>query len=120
MENTVTQVITDVKPKMSHNINNSASRIWTNKQLAQTVKQAKAGGFKIEKIDGFTRIYDAKFFEDETDKLILSSLPMMPGRNVVRIDRSYFENESKDMLAEQRAESAAEHSFNQQHPECNP
>jgi hypothetical protein len=120
MENTASQVITEVKPRMNHNISNSASRIWTNRQLAQTVKQAKAGGFKIEKLDGFTRIYDAAFFPDESDKLILSSLPMVPGRNVVRIDKSYFENESKEMLEEQRAESTAEHSFNQQHPECNP
>lgn len=113
MENTINQ-------KVKRDVQNSASRIWTNKQLAQTVKEAKAGGFKIEKKDGFTRIYDAKFFADETDKLILSSLPMRPGYVIVRIDRSYWENESKEMEKEQRAESAAEHSFNQQHPECNP
>jgi hypothetical protein len=86
-----------VYTKMKHSINNAVVRFWTNKQLAKTVREAKASKvFRIEKTNGFTRLYDPAFFPGEEEKLILSSLPGPNGMNMVRIDPSYFENESNN------------------------
>jgi hypothetical protein len=71
--------------KTLNDIQNSTSKVWTNKQLAETVKQAKQNGLIVNKGDEFVTITDPT-----NGRIILRSLKMSPTANIVRIDGSYF------------------------------
>jgi len=64
-------------------INNSTSRIWDNKQLAQTIKECRANGFIINKDEDTIEIIDNNI-------IVLRSLRSSVNSHIVRIDGSYF------------------------------
>ena len=68
-------------------INNSTTRIWTNADLKETVKQCKAAGFVVTRPSDMLQINDPS-----TGAVVLRSLPYQSNVNMVRIDQSYFES----------------------------
>ena len=70
-----------------NDIQYSTARIWTNEQLAKTVKQCKQQGFIVTKHDGMTTIVNP-----DADEVVLRSLKSGSGQ-LVRIDQGYFDPE---------------------------
>ena len=73
-----------------NDIKNSTSRVWTTDQLRETVAQARRAKLSVVKASGFTTITDPV-----TGLVVLRSLPMRPGVNMVRFDQSFFDGSRK-------------------------
>jgi hypothetical protein len=71
--------------KTLNQINNSTSKIWSNSQLNETVKQAKQNKLTVIKEDETVTIIDPI-----TNNVVLRSLKANTNNNIVRIDGSYF------------------------------
>ena len=78
---------------MANDIQNSASRIWSNTQLKETVNQFKAanklspGAYGIEKTPETCVITHLS-----TGQIVLKSLKGPGIANIVRFNQSYFES----------------------------
>ena len=75
-------------PVKHNNINHSVVKMWTKAELAETKKQAKAGGFEVSKI-GFNGI--VTIVDTENGALILKAACGPNNLMLVRLDGSYFE-----------------------------
>jgi hypothetical protein len=70
------------------NVNNSRTRIWTKKELNGTVKEAKAGGFKILKDRDFSG--QVLIYDETKDTHIVVAAPGPNNMMLCKVDLSYF------------------------------